>query len=341
MGRIPMGTTLTWRKTTAVLTSTRKTPQVKISMGGTHKKKTPSYHDINTEDSMGRIPMGERSHEEKHGSTDINTEDSMGTNLYGRNACTRRKSLTLMTLTQKTLWAEFLWAKRLYKKKNFWLSWHEHRRLHGQNSYGRTLTKRKSLITLTQILRQHRRHYGQNCYGRNACTRKKKPLFSWHQHRRLHGQNSYGRTLTWRKTTALLTSTWGALWDIQLSLVGHRWKDWRNSCGQNLRGTSTEPYGTSNGELLRAWLLWAWLLWVILRKTCGQKSHGRPKPCRHSMGHLSTRSYGHLTCLDIFSVGQLLIFTFTFSPVAHLFQALDLVAVKSKMLQFQFALAFL
>ena len=192
---------------------------------------------------------------------------------------------TDITTTQKTLWAEFLWAKRLYKKKN--------------------------------------------------------PLFSWHQHRRLHGQNSYGRTLTWRKTTALLTSTWGALWDIQLSLVGHRWKDWRNSCGQNLRGTSTEPYGTSNGELLRAWLLWAWLLWVILRKTCGQKSHGRPKPCRHSMGHLSTRSYGHLTCLDIFSVGQLLIFTFTFSPVGHLFQALDLVAVKSKMLQFQFALAFL
>ena len=140
-----------------------------------------------------------------------------------------------MTLTQKTPWAEFLWAKRSLEEN---------------------------------------------------------PLLYWHQHGRLHGQNSYGRTLTWRKTTAPPTLTQKALW------AGFLWANARS-----------KPYGTSNGELLRAGLLW-----VILWKTCGQKSHGRPKPCGHSMGHLSTRSYGHLTCLDIFSVGQLLIFTFTLFP---------------------------
>ena len=184
----------TWRKSLALMTSAHKTPKGRIpkversheekpllyltSTQKTlwaeflwarrlHKKKNPGSHDINTEDSAGRIPMGKRSHEEKsllywhqHGST-------MGKNYYGRNACTRRKPPTLMTLTQKTPWAEFLWARRLHKKKNPgshdintedsmgripmgetlaqeekpWLSWHQHRRLRGQNSYGQTLAQ--------------------------------------------------------------------------------------------------------------------------------------------------------------------------------------------------------
>ena len=87
MGRIPMGETLTWRKSTTLLTSTQKTLWASfLRARRLHKKKNPGSHDINTEDSMGRIPMGE--------------------------TLTWRKSLTLMTLTQKTQWAEFLWAKR-------------------------------------------------------------------------------------------------------------------------------------------------------------------------------------------------------------------------------------
>ena len=199
-----------------------------------------------------------------------------------------------MTTTQKTPWAEFLLAKRLHKKKN--PGYHD---INTEESVGR-------------IPMGERSH-------------EEKPRLYWHQHGRLHRQKSlWAKRLHKKKTLALMTSTGGTLWDIQLSLVGHRWKNRRNSCGQNLCGISSEPYGTSNGELLRAGFLW-----VILWKTCGQKSHGRPKPCGHSMGHLSTRSYGHLTCLDIFSVGQLLIFT------------LDSAAVKSKISQFQFALAFL
>ena len=65
MGRIPMGETLTWRKPTALLTSARKTPWAEFLWARRlHKKKNPGYHDINTEDSTGKIPMGERSHEE-------------------------------------------------------------------------------------------------------------------------------------------------------------------------------------------------------------------------------------------------------------------------------------
>ena len=134
---------------------------------------------------------------------------------------TRSRSLTLMTLTQRTLWAEFIWAKRLYKKKNPWLSWHLHRRLRGQNSYGRTLTWRKNTAVLTST----RKYHGQKSLWAKRLHKKKtpdsydantedimgripmgetlaqgeKPWLSWHRHRRLHGQNSYGRSAHMKK----------------------------------------------------------------------------------------------------------------------------------------------
>ena len=72
-----------------------------------------------------------------------------GQNSYGRDACTRRKTLALMTSTQKTPRAEFLWAKRLHQE-NPRLHWHQHRRHYGQNSYGHQMfTWRKSLALMT------------------------------------------------------------------------------------------------------------------------------------------------------------------------------------------------
>ena len=50
----------TRRKITAVLTSTRKYHGQKLLWAKRlHKKKTPDSYDANTEDTMGRIPMGE------------------------------------------------------------------------------------------------------------------------------------------------------------------------------------------------------------------------------------------------------------------------------------------
>ena len=166
------------------------------------------------------------------GSNDIDTEYSMGKNLYGRNAWTRRQSLALMTLIQKTLWAEFLWAKRLYKKKNPRLSWHQHRRLHGQNSYGRNAHMKK-IHGSTDISTEDT--MGRIPMG-ETLVQEEKPLaimtstqktpwaeFLWanvHM-KKNHGSNdatiedTMGRipiTLTWRKSTALLTSARKTLW---------------------------------------------------------------------------------------------------------------------------------
>ena len=58
-------------------------------------KKIPGSYDANTEDIMGRIPMG--------------------------RTLKWRKSLTL-TSTQKTPWEEFLWAERSHEE-NPWLLW--------------------------------------------------------------------------------------------------------------------------------------------------------------------------------------------------------------------------
>ena len=122
--------------------------RIPIPMGETlvQAENPPGYHDINTEDPAGRIPMGERSHEEKPllyltstqktlmgripmgetlaqeenpGYHDINTEDSMGRIPMGETL-TWRKSTAPLTSTQKTLWAEFLWAKRSHEEK-LWL----------------------------------------------------------------------------------------------------------------------------------------------------------------------------------------------------------------------------
>ena len=136
-----------------------------------------------------------------------------------------------MMLTQKTLWAEFLWAWRSHEE-NPWL-WHQHRRLHGKNSYGQNVHMKKipDSYDATQMTlwaeflwakrsheenprlhwHQHRRHYGQNSYGRNACTRRKS-LTLWRHHRKHCRQNSYGRTLTWRKSLTLMTLTQKTQW---------------------------------------------------------------------------------------------------------------------------------
>ena len=105
------------------MTTTQKTPRAEFLWANAHMKKNHCCTDINTEVPWAKLTMGETLAQEE-------------------------KPQTLMTLTQRTLWAEFIWAKRLYKKKNPWLSWHLHRRLRGQNSYGRTLTWRKTTALL-------------------------------------------------------------------------------------------------------------------------------------------------------------------------------------------------
>ena len=119
-------------------------PWAKITMGETlaQEEKPPGYHDIYTEDSAAEFLWATAHMKKIHGSIDINTEDTMGRIPMGE-MLTWRKSLTLMTLTQKTPWAEFLWAKRSLEE-NPLLYWHQHGRLHGRNSYGRTLTWRKT-----------------------------------------------------------------------------------------------------------------------------------------------------------------------------------------------------
>ena len=61
MGRIPMGETFVQKeKPLAIMTSTQKTLWAEFLWARRlHKKKNPGSHDINTEDTMGRIPMGE------------------------------------------------------------------------------------------------------------------------------------------------------------------------------------------------------------------------------------------------------------------------------------------
>ena len=197
------------------------------------RRKTPGYHDIYTEDSAGRIPMGERSHEEKPllyltstqktlwaeflwarrlhkkknpGYHDINTEDSMGRIPMGE-MLTWRKSTALLKSTQKTLWAEFLWARRLHKKKNPGYHDIDIEDSMGRIPMGETLTWRKSLtlMTLTQ-----KTPWAEFLGAKRSLE--ENPLLYWHQHGRLHGRNSYGRTLTWRKTTAPPMLTQKTLW---------------------------------------------------------------------------------------------------------------------------------
>ena len=203
-GRIPMGERSHEEKTLLYLTSTQKTLMGRIPMGETlAQEENPGYHDINTEDSMGRIPMGE--------------------------TLTWRKSTAPLTSTQKTLWAEFLWAKRSHEEKTTAVltstpKYHGQKRLYKQktpDSYDANTEDTMGRIHMGETLVQE-----------------KKPLLSWHLHRRLHGQNSYGRnahmkkipdsndvntedtmgripmgeTLTWRKPTALLTSARKTPW---------------------------------------------------------------------------------------------------------------------------------
>ena len=189
----------TRRKSLTLMTLTQKTLWAEFLWAKRlFKKKNPwlSWHQhrrLHGQNSYGRTLTWRK----KHGPDDINTEDSMSKNLYGRNACTRRQSLTLMTLTQKTLWAEFLWMKRLFKKKNPWLSWHQHR-LHGQNFLWVNAHMKKILDSYNANT--------EDTMGRiptgETLAQDKNSWLSWHQHRRLHGQNSYGRMLTWRKNMA-------------------------------------------------------------------------------------------------------------------------------------------
>ena len=142
-GRIPMGETLTWRKPTALLTSARKTPWAEFLWANAHMKKIPDSNDVNTEDTMGRIPMGEtltwrkptalltsarktpwaefllaNAHMKKiPDSNDINTEDTMGRTPMGETL-TWRKPTALLTSARKTPWAEFLLANAHMKKNH-------------------------------------------------------------------------------------------------------------------------------------------------------------------------------------------------------------------------------
>ena len=180
-----------------------------------------------------------------------------------------RKSLTHMTLTQKTPWAEFIWAKRLHKEKSPgyhgnntedsmgtismgetsaqeekpWLSWHQHRRLRGQNSYGRTLAWRKflTLMTLTQKTLWAELIWAERSH-------EEKTQLYWHQHGRFHGQKSlWEKRLYKKKNPALMTSTWG-------NTMGHPVK----SCGTSLEKSME--------------FLWAeslWNLWNLMGHLMG------------------------------------------------------------------------
>ena len=261
-GQNSYGRTLTWRKTTALLDINTEDTMGRIPMGERlAQEENPGYHDINTEDSMGRISMGETlTWNKNHCFTWHQHRRHYGQNSYGRDACTRRKTLAIMTSTQKTPWAEFLWAKRSHEIKTTALldintedtmgripmgetlaqeekprlSWHQHRRLHGQNSYGRSAHMKK-IHGSTDINTEDT--MGRIPMG-ETLAQKEKPWLSWHRHRRLHGQNSYGRnaymekipdsydvntedtmgriprgeTLTWRKPTASLTSARKTPW---------------------------------------------------------------------------------------------------------------------------------
>ena len=136
------------KKKLLYLTSARKTPWAEFLWANAHMKKTTAPPMLTQKTQWAEFLWAKRSLEEnpllywhQHGRLH-------GRNSYGRTL-TWRKTTAPPMLTQKTLWAEFLWAKRLYKKKNPWLPWHLHRRLRGQNSYGRMLTWRKKLLYLT------------------------------------------------------------------------------------------------------------------------------------------------------------------------------------------------
>ena len=60
MGRIRMGETLVQEeKTLAIMTSRQKTPWAEFLWADAHMKKNHGSTDVNTEDTMSRIPMGE------------------------------------------------------------------------------------------------------------------------------------------------------------------------------------------------------------------------------------------------------------------------------------------
>ena len=64
------------------MASIQKTPRAEFLWANAHMKKIPDSNDVNTEDTMGGIPMGE--------------------------TLTWRKPTALMTSAWKTPWAEFL-----------------------------------------------------------------------------------------------------------------------------------------------------------------------------------------------------------------------------------------
>ena len=231
-------------------------------------KKIHGSTDINTEDTMGRIPMGETlAPEEKPWLSWHQHRRLHGQNSYGRDACTRRKTLALMTSTQETPRAEFLWAKRLHQE-NPRLHWHQHRRHYGQNSYGRdACTRRKTLALMTSTQKTPRAEFlwAKRLHQEN-------PRLHWHQTqktlwaeflwaRRLHkkknpgshdinsedstGRIPMGETLTSRKSTAPLTS--------------------------NTKDTMGRiPMGETLAQEKKPWLSWH-----QLRRLHGQNSYGR------------------------------------------------------------------
>ena len=137
-----------------------------------------------------------------------------------------------MTLTQRAPWAEFIWTKCLYEKKTSWLSWHLYRRLHGQNSYGRTFTWRKKNTAppmLTQKALWAEFLWAKRSHDKNPwLLTQKTPWAEFLWARRLHkkknpgshdinkedsmGRIPMGETLTWRKSLTLMTLTQKTPW---------------------------------------------------------------------------------------------------------------------------------
>ena len=264
MGRIPMGETLTWRKSTAPLTSTQKTLWAEFLWAKRlHKEKIPDFMTLSQKDTMGRIPLGETLTWRKPTALLTSARKTPWPEFLWANAHMKKTTAPPM-LTQKTLWAEFLWAKRLYKKKNPWLSWHLHRRLRGQNSYGRMLTWKKTALldistedSMGGILmgeRSHEENHGSTDVNTEDTM----------------GRIPMGETLTWRKPTALLTSARKTPWAEFL---------WANA---HMKKTTAPPMLTQ--KTLWAEFLWAkrlykkknpWLPWHLHRRLRGQNSYGR------------------------------------------------------------------
>ena len=122
MGRIPMGETLVQEeKPLAIMTSTQKTPWAEFLWANAHmKKKTrPRWHQhgrLHEQKSLWAKRLHKKTIPDSY---DVNTEDTMGRIPMDETLVQEEKPLAIMTSTQ-TPWAEFPMGERSHEE-NPWL----------------------------------------------------------------------------------------------------------------------------------------------------------------------------------------------------------------------------